>query len=507
MTTRRVFLSISAFLTLLILHNPAANAGPWRPISPEELKMTSVPEAPGVPAVILYRQVDRDDDSYRPTETHYVRIKILTDEGRKYGDVELPFSRDHGTIGGVKGRTIQPDGTVVNFDGKAFEKIAEKSKGTRILVKTFALPAVQVGSIIEYQYTHDFKEGFVYDSRWIVSDELFTKHAQFSLKPNGSFAMRLSWPAGLPAGSPLPKIESKVVRYEVQNVPAFQTEDYMPPENQLKMRVDFIYSTDSLENDEVKFWKKYGKKLNEQLESFVGKRKGLEQIVAEIAPAGDTPEVKLQKIYDRVQKLRNTAWEEQKTEQEQKREKQKEVKNSEQVWKQGYGDGRQINWTFIALARAAGFQAYSVFVPRRSDHFFYEKNMNEQDLNDDVVLVKVNGKDIYCDPATKFAPLGLLPWPETGVQGLQLDKEGGAWVTTSLPDIGTSRIQRKANFRLDPNTGSLEGKLTVTFSGLEALSRRIQERKSDDDVELRGILRMAPEAPPPPDQAGNAEGR
>src|SRR5438105_13184875 len=33
----------------------------WQPISPEELKMTSLPEAPGAPAVILYRQVDRDD--------------------------------------------------------------------------------------------------------------------------------------------------------------------------------------------------------------------------------------------------------------------------------------------------------------------------------------------------------------------------------------------------------------------------------------------------------------
>ena len=37
------------------------NGDDWQPISPEELKMTGVPEAPGAPAVILYRQVDRDD--------------------------------------------------------------------------------------------------------------------------------------------------------------------------------------------------------------------------------------------------------------------------------------------------------------------------------------------------------------------------------------------------------------------------------------------------------------
>ncbi|GAC1665291.1 MAG: hypothetical protein NVS9B4_20910 [Candidatus Acidiferrum sp.] len=462
--------------------------------------MTSVPEAPGAPAITLYRQVDRDDDPYRPNEVNYVRIKILTEEGRKYGNVEIAFFRDRGTINGVKGRTIRPDGTIVPFDGKTFDKIAEKSKGTKILVKTFSLPDVQVGSIIEYQYTNDFKQGWVYDSRWILSDELFTKQAKFNLKPNKDFAVRWIWPAGLPAGSSAPKLDAGIVRYEAQNVPAFQTEDYMPPENQLKMRIDFIYTEDDLEKDQVKFWKKHGKRLNEQLESFVGKRKVIEQAAAEIAGAGDAPDVKLRKIYDRVQKLRNTGWEERKTEQEQKREKQKEVKNSEQVWKQGYGDGRQINWVFVALARAAGFQAYSVFISARSEHFFNPNNMNGQDLDGDVVLVKVNGKDIYCDPATKFAPFGLLSWPETGVQGLQLDKDGGTWVTTALPESSVSRIERKANFKLT-DTGSLEGKLTLTFSGLEALSRRIEERKADEterkrylEDELRGYIPAAIEA-------------
>ena len=33
----------------------------FRPVSPEELKMTSEPAAPGAPAIILYREVYRDD--------------------------------------------------------------------------------------------------------------------------------------------------------------------------------------------------------------------------------------------------------------------------------------------------------------------------------------------------------------------------------------------------------------------------------------------------------------
>ena len=48
------------------------------PVTPEELKMTSEPLAPGAPAIILYRQVDRDDNVRTGHENNFVRIKILT---------------------------------------------------------------------------------------------------------------------------------------------------------------------------------------------------------------------------------------------------------------------------------------------------------------------------------------------------------------------------------------------------------------------------------------------
>jgi hypothetical protein len=458
---------------------PLVSAGDeWQPISQDELKMTSVPEAPGAPAVFLYRQVDRDDSGRTPHEYNYARIKILTEEGRKYADVEIPFFKDEGNIHSIKARTIRPDGSIVNFEGKAFDKTIVKAKGLKYLAKTFTLPDVQVGGIIEYHYMNDLSEGYVYNSRWILSEELFTKRAKFSLKPNTDFALRWSWPAGLPAGTAQPKNEGGFVRLESQNIPAFQIEDYMPPQNELKFRVDFAYSESDAEKEPDKFWKKQGKKLNDGVESFTGKRKAMEQAVAETVAPNDPPEVKLQKIYAKVQKFRNTSWETEKTEQELKREKQKDINNAEDLWKRGYGNGRQINWLFLAMARAAGFESYSVYISSRSEYFFNPQLMNPSQLNGDVVLVKLNGKEVYCDPATAFAPFGLLSWPETGVKGLRLDKEGGSWVTTRLPPSSDSRIERKAGLKLT-ETGSLEGKLTVTFSGLEALWRRIEERNED----------------------------
>jgi len=72
----------------------------------------------------------------------------------------------------LKARTIRPDGTIANFEGKAFDKTIVKAKGVKYLAKTFSMPDVQVGSIIEYHYTNNLQEGLIFDSHWILSEEL-----------------------------------------------------------------------------------------------------------------------------------------------------------------------------------------------------------------------------------------------------------------------------------------------------------------------------------------------
>jgi Domain of Unknown Function with PDB structure (DUF3857) len=484
---RRFLTSLSRLVLLAALSflpSVSARAEGFQPVSPDELKMTAEPLAPGAPAIILDREVERDDRGQTGHENDYYRIKILKEEGHKYADIEIPFFKENGNnIVNVHARTIHPDGSIANFEGKAFDKSIAKAKGLKYMAKTFTLPSVEVGSVIEYYYTLDLSEHFIYDSHWILSEELFTKHAKFSLKPYTSdyipIGVRWSWER-LPAGTQSPKEgPDHIIRLEASNIPAFQTEDYMPPEDELKSRVDFTYSDESPGKDAAQFWKNRGKKYNGEVESFVSKRKAMEAAVAQIVSPSDPPEVKLQKIYARVQQLRNTSFEVQKTTQEQKREKEKEPANVEDVWKRGYGDGIQITRLFLGLARAAGFEASEVKVSERSKYFFNPNLMDPYKLNSNVVVVKLNGKDVFCDPGTPFTPFGMLTWSETGVKGLRLDKDGGSWIETPIPQSSASQIARTAKLTLS-ETGDLEGKLTITFTGIEALERRLQERNEDE---------------------------
>ena len=483
MSLRRVSAISCLIVTSLLSHCLLGAEAPPQ-ITPAELSMTSEPLAPGAPAIILYRQVDRDDNTRTGHEDDFVRIKILKEEGRKYADVEIPFYKENGSnIVKIHGRTVRPDGSVANFEGKTFDKSIVKAKGVKYMAKTFTLPDVQVGSIIEYSYTLDLAEHFVFDSHWILSDELFTKNAKFSLRPYMSdynnMHVRWSWQL-LPEGTQPPtQGPDRIVRLQVQGIPAFQTEDFMPPENELKARVDFTYTEDFDAKDANEFWRNRGKKLNGYVEGFVGKSKEMEHVVGQIVSVNDPPENKLQKIYARVQQIRNTSYEPRKTEQEEKRDKEKENSNVEDVWKRGYGTGTQLNWLFLALARAAGFEAYAVYASDRRNYFFNRAMMNAHQLDSNLVLVKASGKDYFCDPGAAYTPFGLLIWPETAVQGLRLDKEGGTWIQTMLPKSSDSRILRKAELTLS-DAGDLEGKATITFTGLEAMRWRREERHEDE---------------------------
>src|ERR1039457_6240625 len=65
------FLGLIAWAAFPPSTSAVSSAAKYRPVSPEELKMTSEPAAPGAPAVLLYREVYRDDSGRTAHEDDY----------------------------------------------------------------------------------------------------------------------------------------------------------------------------------------------------------------------------------------------------------------------------------------------------------------------------------------------------------------------------------------------------------------------------------------------------
>jgi hypothetical protein len=476
------------FCTLAMVRSLSGESSDiWQPIPKEDLVLQENPANPGSSAMILERQVYTDDE--KRIETESVRIKVFTEEGRAYADVEIPYLAKSTEIEGIRGRTVRPDGTVISFNGVVFDKIIAKYKRFRYDAKAFTLPGVEVGSVIEYQYSmrwrerlpdyvrhpsgYTFQEGWtIPTTTWTIQEKLFIRHAVFVLRPvkggQLDFAkVRLpdDWPSRQPDGT---------IRLEVNNVSAIEEEEKMPPESSLNSRVHFYYAAGYVGN----YWRDFSKIQAERAEKFVTPTHFLERAANEIAPPGDPPETRLRKLYARVQQIRYLSYEPSKTEKEVKHEHLAENKSAEDVFHHGYAYANDINFLFTALARAAGFDASIVEVVDRASGNFEAQVLDGSQLNATVVLVRLKGEHLYFDPASRFCPYGLVPWFESDTRGVRWDKLGGDLLDVPTPADEASTIERTAQLKLLTN-GTLEGGLEVVFTGQEALDWRLAAADED----------------------------
>ncbi len=464
------------------LHAGYSKTQDFRPATAEELAMKSAPSAPGASAAILdWVRVDDDKESI---SAEYVRIKVFSEEGKKYGDIEVAYFPNwpyRERVTDVQGRTIRPDGTVVPFDGKIYDKVVFKGGGLTLRAKTFSLPDVQPGSIIEYRFNRRWSINMLTNTHWAVQRDIPLLHAKLTLKPydsGGEFGSFFTY-QGLPAGK-LPVKVRDVYELELDNMPALLREDYAPPEGELTARVNFYYTSSRIRPEE--FWNIQPGEWNKEIEKFVSTAP---PSAPHAAPAEQQRE-ELRKIYAQVQGLRNLSFEEEKSEQELNREKIRDAKNAPDVVKKGYGYRDDLTRAFVSLARAAKFEADVVRVAPRDERFFSNKIPDADQMSTEIALVTVGGQPLYLDPGTPGAPFGHVSWEKTSTPGIRMSKKAGpSWITVPGGTPGQTVARRNADLRLNGDT--LEGTVSVVWSGQEALTRRLRGLNDDEAARKKAL--------------------
>jgi hypothetical protein len=483
----RVVCAVTTFI--LLAGSPGqVRASDWQPIAPEDLAMKDNPKQPGADAMILYRQLD--DDASRAaasgdTLEEYVRIKIFTQEGVKRGHVEIEFEKEYQSVVFVTGRTIKPDGTIVKFDGQVLETTLVKTSGFKVLAKTFTLPDVQPGCIIEYKYQLQGQPGWVHSHEWTISQSIYTRDAEFTYKPemaSGSSLRPMVSTYLLPAEA-MPKEQTNgVYLMTVHDIAAVVDEPLMPPKRPMEARVSFYYqNTDapSAADPSDHYWNHYAKKWDDELEKFIDKKKALNEEVSKIVSPSDPPDVKLRKLYARVQQIRNLSVEDYKMKKENKSENLKDNANVEDVLKHDYAYGTQINYLFVGLVRAAGFDATEVYIAPRNSQLFLPKRNEVGQLSDELTWVRAGSQEYFLDPAARYFPFGLLPWYETETGGIRVDKSGATIVMTPNAVPSDATMVRTADLNLNED-GSISGTLRVDLQGQRAALLRSEKRKEDE---------------------------
>src|SRR5208282_5391638 len=175
----------------------------------------------------------------------------------------------------------------------------------------------------------------------------------------------------------------------------------------------------------------------------------------------------------------NLSHEHARSEKELKQEHLSENKNVDDVVEHGYAWGNQTNYLFAALARSAGFNARIVFLRPKDKGVFSIQVLDQGQLTAEIVMVHLENRELYLDPAEHLCTFPLLPWYEAGAGGIRVESGGGFTMTTPPPVSADAVVTRKASLHLDKD-GDLQGKMEVLFTGQLAFVRR--KEMSDEDA-------------------------
>jgi hypothetical protein len=502
---RHAVVRFSLVFSLSVLSLASAARAQWTVPTVEELAMKSQAEVPGAPAVYLYKEEITDDKLHMWSK--YVRLKVLTERGKEYANVELRqySSADNGgyTVNGIAGRTIHPDGTVVPFTGKPFEKLIEKGQGFKEMAKVFTLPDVEVGSILEYRYQLRYDDDRFIAPDWFVQSDLYTRKAHYLWKPTDEQLVSkgehgeqvtsgISWAPVLPKGfevkqSRLPTGQA-LLELNIHDVVPSPDEEYMPPIQSLSYRVLFYYSAYHTMEE---YWKNEGKGWAKTNDKFIGPGSKVKDAVKDLVAPSDTADQKLRKFYAAVMKLDNTAYTREHSATEEKARGLGEAKSTDDIWERKRGTDDEMAQLFVAMARAAGMKAYVMTVTNRDRNIFVPGYLSFSQFNDTIAIVNVDGKDQFFDPGQRYCPYGHLAWKHTVGQGIRQVDGGSAIVAAPDEAFTASRTQRVAVLTMDEH-GDVSGTIKMTWSGAPALSWR-QKSLRGDETSLKQDLRVSVE--------------
>lgn len=460
----------------------------WLPVTSSDWAIKEVPGVPGAAAIQLYFSYYKDDD--QKFLYVYRRIKVLSDAGRKYADVEV--SLDPGeSLKELKARSLHPDGTVAEYQGKPFDKIVYKRRGVKYSARTFTIPDVSPGSIIEYIYTLSLPPHLVDSvSAMPVQSDLYTLKEILRFRPfQGVVLVPTEWTAVMhrsrvsyayinQVDSRIPeKKEGNLMELQLENVAPFEGEDYMPPEDDYRPVLLFYYGGRESVSPE-QFWEEWRKIITEYVEKFTAPSREVQDAAAQAIGAETDPEKKLRKLYARAQQIRNISYERERTKEEYKQEHIKNNSTARDVLQRGYGSSWEIDAAFVAMARAAGFDATMLGVTNRRDRSFNENVLVLGLLDGEAAVVELNGKSVFLDPGTRFCPYGMLSWNHTATPALRFSRAPGPlFVSTPQPEV--SPLHRSATLTLSPD-GSGKGEITLELQGQEALEHRLDALNTDE---------------------------
>lgn len=463
---RGVFLALFSLL-FVFSQNILAQDKDWRPISPQEMAMKTPLVEPDADAEAIFWEVRVDDSAAEELALkHYVRVKIFTERGREqFSKRDINYIK--GTrIKDIDARVTKPDGTVVYLKKEdILDHDIVKANGIKIKAKSFALPGLEVGSIVEYRYREVIEDGQA-NMRLIFQRDIPLENVSYYVKPYSEDGRGMYYQAFHTGDTKFQKDKDGFQRATMTNVPAFHEENSMLPEDEVRSWMYIYYSRAAVDKPE-EYWKTISKFVYEQSKDSLKVNDDVKKVAADVTAGATTDDEKLKKIYDYCKtQIKNISYGENVSDDDRK--KVRDSKTPGDTLKLKMGSDQDIDGLFGALAKAAGFDVRLALSGDRSEMFFNPHIPNVGlmlgSLN---IAVKVGTEWRFFDPANRYANYGMLGWNSEGQTALVTDSKELIWAAVPMSSAEKSMEKRTGKFKLLED-GTLEGEARIEYTGHRA---------------------------------------
>lgn len=424
----------------------------------EDLKMTTYDPDTTAPAVVLcdYGWFDRDRFNF----TRLLRIKILRKEGFQYADGKY-ITMSNPTI---RAMTYNLDGDEIVREKLPGSSIYSKMLRSGIYETSFAMPNVNVGSVIEMEFRYS---GLPYT--WSFQRMIPVRHSELVIPESEYMVFSKNFFGYVP----LSVYEDD--RWVATNVPAFKPEPFIDsPENYMtkfEIEVQKISYLGYIQSYNTSWESINGILLTNT--SFPAESVGsmcLSSMIKELEESGLKDESLIRAAFEKVKKIKYNGEE--------------GLLTSDgglcSKLKVGTGNSADVNMTLIQVLNRLGFKTYPIVLSTRDNGVISQNTPSLNKLNYVIAAVHRNNGLSLLDATEEYMPCTILPDRCINGNGRLVNTQISQWVPLVVE--GKEDLTESYDLTFEDD-GNLSGTITVDALDYAAydLRKAFSEFNSTDE--------------------------
>lgn len=390
---------------------------------------------------------ERREDRFIVVFERSVRLKIFSEAGVKWGQVEIPFYQE----GNVLERVIDIESNTYNLENNLVVKTAlnpsnvfDEKLDNSWNLKKFVIPGVKSGSVIEYRYR--IESDYLFNLQdWSFQWRIPVLYSEYEvrmipfyeytylLQGTKSFDFQKSYlSTGVTKNFGTVSYLDMIHKFVKKNVPAFKDEEFISSINDYIIKLDFqlskIVNTSGTKVDVITTWDKMIKALLNH-ESFGRYAKKSENIGGKLPVVnelvGKSEKEKFDCILDYVKS--NYSWNNENS--------MYASKSPSKFSSDKQGNCADINLFTIGLLNSAGVESYPLLISTRSHGKIKYDYPYTHFFNYVLILSKIDGEEVVSDATDLFGLNDRIPVRCINDKGLVIQKDNVIWkvLETTFP--------------------------------------------------------------------------